>query len=112
MKTVHEVCMMTGVTRKRLFYYDRIGLLKPTRRVGPQKAKMYGAKAIERLQMIIRYQQAGLRISEISMIIDAEPSAACTMLEEVIDRLHKEENQIVMEIAAARDLLAKIRNQE
>ena len=32
MKTVHEVCESTGVTRKRLFYYDRIGLLKPSRR--------------------------------------------------------------------------------
>ncbi|MBQ1325319.1 MAG: MerR family transcriptional regulator [Solobacterium sp.] len=27
--SVGEICSLTGVTRKTLFYYDRIALLKP-----------------------------------------------------------------------------------
>ena len=34
MKPVHEVRSQYSISRKTLYYYDQIGLLKPTRRVG------------------------------------------------------------------------------
>ena len=39
--TVAEISSITGVTRKTLFYYDKIGLLNPTNRIGPQMHKFY-----------------------------------------------------------------------
>ena len=41
MKTVNEVCLMMHVTRKTLYYYDKVDILKPTIRAGKQKAKLY-----------------------------------------------------------------------
>ncbi|MBQ1321890.1 MAG: MerR family transcriptional regulator, partial [Solobacterium sp.] len=63
--TVSDICSLTGVTRKTLFYYDRIGLLKPVARSGPQNSKLYDQEGLRKLQRILRYREAGLQISEV-----------------------------------------------
>ncbi len=105
METVSDVCRKTGVTRKQLFYYDRIGLLKPTKRIGPQKAKLYGAKALERLDQILLYQKAGLRLSEIGMILDGTEEEKAFYLNNAIRRLQAEAKRIDRQIAFAQSLL-------
>lgn len=70
MKTVHDVCKETGVTRKTLFYYDKIGLLKPTNRNGKQHGKMYSSSAIAILKTIMAYQSCGLTLKEIDAILN------------------------------------------
>ncbi len=105
MKTVHEVCESTGVTRKRLFYYDRIGLLKPSRRDGPQKSKLYSEKAVEQLKQILVYQDAGLRLAEIREIMTADHDRRREILEDVLARLHAEHARKEEEIRAAESLL-------
>lgn len=39
--SVNEVCKIANISRKTLFYYDKIGLLLPKRRIGSQHTKMY-----------------------------------------------------------------------
>lgn len=107
MKTVREVCELTGVTRKQLFYYDRIGLLKPTKRTGPQKAKLYNTKTIERLNLILLYQKAGLHLSEIRDILDGV-SQIEQILTDAIARLQSEAMQINSQIAFAKEILASV----
>lgn len=68
MKTVKEVCELLKITRKTLFYYDKISLVKPTIRVGSQNHKMYGDKALKQLAIICLYRKAGFRIEEIKKI--------------------------------------------
>ena len=72
MKTVHDVCKETGITRKTLFYYDKIGLLKPTNRNGKQHGKMYSGSAIARLKTIMAYQSCGLTLKEIDAILNQD----------------------------------------
>lgn len=72
MKTVHDVCKETGITRKTLFYYDKIGLLKPTNRNGKQHSKMYSSSAIARLKTIMAYQSCGLTLKEIDAILNQD----------------------------------------
>ena len=60
MKTVNEVCLMMHVTRKTLYYYDKVGILKPTIRAGKQKAKLYDEEQLLKLQMILKYKKAGV----------------------------------------------------
>ena len=112
METVSDVCRKTGVTRKQLFYYDRIGLLKPTKRVGPQKAKLYGAKAIERLNQILLYQKAGLRLSEIARILDGNEDEKAFYLNNAIERLRTEASRIDTQIAFAKSLLDTLPEKE
>lgn len=68
MKAVKEVCELLKITRKTLFYYDKISLVKPTIRVGSQNHKMYGDKALKQLAIICLYRKAGFRIEEIKKI--------------------------------------------
>lgn len=74
MKTVKEVCEIAGITRKTLFYYDKIGLLKPTARIGNQKHKLYSDKALRRLLQIRIYRKAGLDIREIKQLLQGAES--------------------------------------
>ncbi|WP_108775535.1 MerR family transcriptional regulator [Lactimicrobium massiliense] len=74
MKTVHDVCKETGITRKTLFYYDKIGLLKPTNRNGKQHGKMYSSSDIAKLKTIMAYQTCGLTLKEIDAILNQNAS--------------------------------------
>ena len=68
--TVGDICALTGITRKTLFFYDRNHLLPPKDRVGPQNAKIYGSEDIARLREILNYRRAGLLLREIGEILD------------------------------------------
>ena len=70
MMSVKEICRVTGVPRKTLFYYDRIGLLEPSRRSGKQNFKEYDEQAVNRLLEIRLYREMGLSIP---MIQDHDP---------------------------------------
>lgn len=65
MKSVKEVCNLLGITRKTLFYYDKIGLLKPSSRQGSQKQKFYNENAIKTLCVIRILKSAGFGVKEI-----------------------------------------------
>ena len=70
--SVKEVCDRYGITRKKLFYYDRSGLLKPSQRQGKQQFKYYDEKALSRLDSILKYRNAGLSIDDIRKVIDLD----------------------------------------
>ena len=67
--SIKDVCIKYGITRKALFYYDRIDLLKPTKREGKQQFKYYDDNALFRLEAILEYRSAGLTIEETKQII-------------------------------------------
>lgn len=96
--TVGEVCGQMGITRKTLFYYDQIGLLKPSERVSSQQAKLYDRKKIARLQCILQYRKAGLRISEIRELLDDQNVHRLSILQAAMTRLQKERDGVEQEI--------------
>lgn len=88
--TVAEISSITGVTRKTLFYYDKIGLLNPTDRIGPQLHKVYDEESLAHLKVILRYREAGLSISEVRSVIDSSAKDKRSIYEKVLERLMKE----------------------
>ena len=101
MKSVKEICQLTGVTRKTLFYYDRIGLLRPTLRIGSQAHKYYDDTAVETLLKIRLYRACGLQLSEIRGILEEEESSRWK-LEAGIQRMLKNRREIDERIFLAR----------
>ena|GEM_PF-1487523 len=101
MKSVKEICQLTGVTRKTLFYYDRIGLLRPTLRIGSQAHKYYDDTAVETLMKIRLYRACGLQLSEIRGILEEEESGG-RKLEAGIQRMLKNRREIDERIFLAR----------
>ena len=96
--TVGEVCEMFGITRKTLFYYDKIDLVEPAERVGVQNHKIYDQKGIERLQEVLRYREAGLTIEEIKKIINGDKADTIALLEGIKERLLNEQNSKTLQI--------------
>lgn len=84
MKSVHEVSKEYGLTRKTLYYYDKIGLLKPTQRIGNQKAKFYGPKALKRLQKIMQYQSLGVSLKNIQCLLEEDDKEEIIIQETII----------------------------
>jgi DNA-binding transcriptional MerR regulator len=93
MYTVKDVCRETGVSRKTLFYYDRIGLLSPSQRIGKQKIRLYSAEEIHRLKQIRFYQKAGLLLSEIRTLLSSPDADHTALFEAVIKRLEQKKQE-------------------
>lgn len=88
--SVSDLCTLCGITRKTLFYYDRIGLLKPAARTGSQNFKMYAEEQVSRLMEIRQYRDAGLNLSEIRQILDDPDAERDRILKGAMKRLEKE----------------------
>ncbi|MEE8808562.1 MAG: MerR family transcriptional regulator [Lactimicrobium sp.] len=102
MLSVHEVCEAAGITRKTLFYYDKIGLVKPANHKGKQNGKLYRASVLKELAEIKHYQNAGLTLKEIKILLH-QPSHeeeteillhVRTRLLETRDRIDKQVNEL------------------
>lgn len=91
--SVGEVCSLMHVTRKTLFYYDKIGLLKPTERTSVQQFKLYDAAQINRLNQILIYRNAGLNIQEVRALLDDEKADHLKVMESALQRLEKERKE-------------------
>lgn len=96
--SVGQVCDRMNVTRKTLFYYDKIGLLEPTEREGAQKFKLYDSLQVQRLGQILNYRNAGLSISEIRMLLDNQNADHLKIMNAAMKRLISEKNQKEKEI--------------
>ena len=102
---VSDVCRSFGITRKTLFYYDRIGLLKPSERIGSQNYKVYDEQACQRLAKIVEYRHAGLQIEEIRKILDDPSCDQNIVLSDVLNRLTSERNEIDLQIMRVKELI-------
>lgn len=104
--SVKEVCDRFGITRKTLFYYDRISLLKPANRQGVQRFKFYDFEALSRLESILEYRGAGLSIDDIKKVIDLDDKEAILgILMDVRKRLISEARQKEDEIRKLEELI-------
>lgn len=104
--SVKDVCDRFGITRKTLFYYDRIGLLKPADRQGIQHFKFYDFEALSRLESILEYRGAGLSIYDIKKVIDLDDKEVILgILMDVRKRLISEARQKEEEIRKLEELI-------
>lgn len=103
--SVGEICEKTGITRKTLFYYDRIGLLCPTERTERQNFKLYDSQKLVRLEEIVSYRRAGLSIREIRELLDEGQVNRLEILEQAMERLLKEKEEKYQEIENLKSLI-------
>lgn len=99
MKTIKEVCRLTGVSARTLHHYDAIGLLKPTR-VTEAGYRQYDDAALERLYMILLFRELGFSLRRIGAILDAPDYDRNRVLEEQVHlmegRITHLENRITL----------------
>ncbi len=66
--TVNDVVKITGITRRTLYYYDEIGLLKATD-LSSHGYRLYDTDDFERLQVILFLKEMDLSLKDISHIL-------------------------------------------
>lgn len=71
MRTVNEVSKLTGVSIRTLHYYDKIGLLSPSK-VTEAGYRLYDDTALERLQQILLFRELEFPLKEIREILDSD----------------------------------------
>ena len=72
MKTVRNVSVLSGLSRRTLQYYDEIGLLKPAG-TKPSGYRLYDEDCLKRLWRILFYKELGFSLDEIKKILDTTP---------------------------------------
>ena len=78
-----------GLSRSTLLYYDRIGLLTPSKRTRAGY-RVYGEDDTKRLASICRYREIGLSLERIRTLLDNEQGRAAELLEARLDQLNAE----------------------
>ena len=106
--SVKELCTMMQITRKTLFYYDRIGLLKPSDRKGVQNHKLYDISQKQRLADILKYRRAGLKIEEVRLILDSPECDVRTILEGALNRLDRQKKEKESQIRVLKELMEEM----
>jgi DNA-binding transcriptional MerR regulator len=105
---IGELARLTGLPVKRIHYYERRGLLKPSAR-SETGYRLYGAEEVARLEFIKRAKLLGLTLEEIRELVGL--AARCNegeivpRLEEVLEVKLEETARKMDELAAFRDNL-------
>ena len=68
--SIQHLSRLSGVTTRTLRWYDKIGLLKPSR-VAESGYRYYGAAEVDRLQDILFYRALGVELARIKECLDA-----------------------------------------
>ena len=89
MYTVGALARSVGLARSTLLYYDRIGLLPPSRR-SVARYRLYGEDARSRLEAIRTYRGVGLGLGEIRALLDAHGGRTAAILTDRLDQLNQE----------------------
>ena len=67
--SINELSRISGVTPRTLRWYDKKGILKPSR-IGENGYRYYGAQEVNRLQEILFYKALGIELDEIKKCLD------------------------------------------
>lgn len=106
MMTVNEVSKLTGVSIRALQYYDKIGLLRPTRYT-QSGYRLYDDTALETLQQILLFRELEFPLKEIKEIISRPDFDRKMALEQQIKLLTMKKERLENLIGFAREIQLK-----
>jgi len=86
MMTVKEVSKLTGVSVRTLQYYDKIGLLHPTKYTD-SGYRLYDDTAMKKLQQILLFRELEFPLKDIKAIIENPNFDQSKALEQQIELL-------------------------
>lgn len=109
-KTVKEVCALTGLTRKHLYYFHHEGVVRAVAYAnysveGHDGYKLYDDNAVEKLQQISLYYQLGLKRDEIKAIMQAPNYDSNAVIQTLLTLEREKKLHIERSIAALEYLL-------
>lgn len=116
LKSVKEVCALTGLTRKHLYYFHHEKVVQAAAYAnysveGNDGYKLYDEEAVEKLQQIALYYQLGLKRNEIRDMMRSPGYDRNAVLKDLLDRERAKRRKIDRHIAALEYLqMAGVKN--
>ncbi|HLU10928.1 MAG TPA: MerR family transcriptional regulator [Oceanobacillus sp.] len=106
--SISEVAQRAGLRPSALRYYEEIGLLTPTRRIGGRRH--YDESVLEKLAVIQTAQQAGFTLAELRILLNDVLDAASpsTRWHDLIQRKLQEMNTLLQNVQNMKRLLEDI----
>ncbi|HEX8069523.1 MAG TPA: MerR family transcriptional regulator [Pyrinomonadaceae bacterium] len=95
----HEFAARAGVTVRTLHHYDRLGLLRPTRRTAAGY-RLYGARDLARLQQIVTLKFIGLSLNQIKALLGGRELDLTTTLRLQREVLTEQRRRLEQALAA------------
>jgi DNA-binding transcriptional MerR regulator len=90
MMTVTQLARSCGLSRGTILYYESIGLLKPAAR-SAANYRRYGDQDLDRLRQVCLYRNAGLKLEDIQVLLDASPgNDAAAILKRRLSEIDRE----------------------
>lgn len=105
MLTIRQLATKYGLSRASLLYYDKIGLLRPTRR-SEAGYRLYGPEDDERLGQICQYRASGLSIEAIAGLLRAAAPNVTAALQRRFQEIHLEVASLRKQQRVIAELLA------
>jgi MerR family transcriptional regulator, thiopeptide resistance regulator len=90
MVTISALAKGSGLSRSALLYYDRLGLLRPSRR-SRNGYRLYSTSEVERLEQICLFRQMGIPLKEMKRLLDSsKESTSVAILKRRLRILNRE----------------------
>lgn len=93
MYSIHELALLSGVSKRTLRYYHELNLLLPEQ-VTDKGYRLYGTKQVDQLQHILFYKQFGFSLEEIKKLLAEEADERNERLEKQYQRLKEEKERL------------------
>lgn len=106
-KTLREVNALTGVSRRAVQGYEKIGLVAAVDK-NARGHLLYDAKTVERIKLIKLFQQMGFSVKQIKGFIDEPKSVVKETLESRILELKTKQDEIDQIIRYAYGLIEQM----
>lgn len=90
MYTIGEMCKRFDLSRSTILYYDKLGLLKATKRQA-NNYRVYNEEQVTRLEKILMYRDSVVSLKDIDKILNPSSSEASTIL---LNRLSEIQSEI------------------
>ncbi len=109
--SIQQLSRLAGVTTRTLRWYDKIGLLKPSR-TAESGYRYYGPEEVDRLQDILLYRALGVELAQIKECLDAPSFNRLVALQSHLTELEARQERLCSLIQAVKDTIqAEERNE-
>ena len=106
MVTIKEAELLTGITRQNIRYYEKMGLIYPSREKENQYRK-YNKDDIRRLKLIYMFRKLDMPLEEIQQILDGRKD-----LQEALEQQKEQLRQKQQKLAAALSFCGEVQETE
>ena len=91
--SIQQLAELAGVTTRTLRWYDKLGLLRPSR-IAESGYRFYGPAEVDRLQQILFYRAIGVELRRIKEILDDPSFDRLQALQSHLSELQRKEGEI------------------